>query len=235
MSSLSPLQEFVDECGNLAVAVGIDEVAHLLGGFPEGGVVLPAAAEDLLGKADELGGLEGRGLGNLLEALPQLLLHSRGQWQGRGIRGFRKRFGLEVKLTARKTRSRGATLRCLPRPLAPPLHPPRIPQPCRNPAVLNGRACGLSPELVLGMLKPTRSSFRENFMQTTVTVRLAPDLATQLEAACQESGKSRSAIIREALGRQFQLQQFRSLRRELQPHAIEAGILSEADALEAIS
>ena len=41
----------------MAVPVGIDEVAHLLGGFPEGGVVLPATAEDLLGKADELGGL----------------------------------------------------------------------------------------------------------------------------------------------------------------------------------
>jgi len=72
-------------------------------------------------------------------------------------------------------------------------------------------------------------------MQTTVTVRLAPDLASQLEVACQETGKSRSAIIREALGRQFQLQQFRSLQRDLRPYALEAGFRSEADALAAIS
>lgn len=69
----------------------------------------------------------------------------------------------------------------------------------------------------------------------TLTLRLSPDLDERLARAAKRSGRSKSEIAREALGKQLSLEVLRDVRRELVPAAEALGIVSDEDAFDLIS
>jgi predicted transcriptional regulator len=70
---------------------------------------------------------------------------------------------------------------------------------------------------------------------TTITVRLDPDLRRQLDRVCRRWGRSRSDVIREALRRQLALLQFEQLRRDVLPFAEARGYLTDEDVFRDVS
>jgi predicted transcriptional regulator len=72
-------------------------------------------------------------------------------------------------------------------------------------------------------------------MSTVVTVRLDKKLAKSLSRLSKETGKSRSAIVRDALQRQLFLEDFARLRGELVPKATKLGIITDEDVFKIVS
>jgi metal-responsive CopG/Arc/MetJ family transcriptional regulator len=72
-------------------------------------------------------------------------------------------------------------------------------------------------------------------MKDTVTVTLPHDISTELNALVKRTGRSRSALIREAVRRQLSLERFRSLRERLVPKARARGIYTDEDVFKRIS
>lgn len=68
-----------------------------------------------------------------------------------------------------------------------------------------------------------------------VTIRLDRDLERQLARAAKRSGRSRSAIVRDALRRQLAIAQFQDLRRRILPLAEAAGLLTDEDVFRDVS
>jgi predicted transcriptional regulator len=70
---------------------------------------------------------------------------------------------------------------------------------------------------------------------TTITIRLDRKLQRQLDRICEQSGRTRSDVIRDALRRQLALFQFEQLRRQVMPFAEARGYLTDEDVLAKIS
>ncbi len=70
---------------------------------------------------------------------------------------------------------------------------------------------------------------------SALTIRLDPDLERQLERAAKRSGRSRSAIVRDALRRQLAAAQFEDLRKRIMPFAEAAGYLTDEDVFRDVS
>ena len=69
----------------------------------------------------------------------------------------------------------------------------------------------------------------------TVTIRIDETLARRLDRAARRSGRSRSAVIRDALERQLALDRFADLRRRIVPFAEARGYLTDEDVFRDIS
>ena len=68
-----------------------------------------------------------------------------------------------------------------------------------------------------------------------LTIRLDPDLQRQLARLARRTGRSVSALAREALRRQIALVQFADLRRRIMPLAEARGYLTDDDVFRDIS
>ncbi|MDE2785017.1 MAG: ribbon-helix-helix protein, CopG family [Gemmatimonadota bacterium] len=69
----------------------------------------------------------------------------------------------------------------------------------------------------------------------TVTIRIDAALARRLDRAARRSGRSRSAVVRDALERQLALDQLAELRRRIVPFAEARGYLTDEDVFRDIS
>lgn len=69
----------------------------------------------------------------------------------------------------------------------------------------------------------------------TVTIRIDETLGRRLDRAARRSGRSRSAVIRDALERQLALDRFADLRRRIVPFAEARGYLTDEDVFRDIS
>lgn len=72
-------------------------------------------------------------------------------------------------------------------------------------------------------------------MPSPLTVRLDEELEAALERYCQESGRSRSDVVREALRRQLTLLRFEQVRERILPFAEARGYLTDEDVFDEIS
>ena len=72
-------------------------------------------------------------------------------------------------------------------------------------------------------------------MRETVSISLPEDIKTELDEAVAEEGISRSDLVRRALGDFLFVRRFRTMRRELIPHAESHGIFSDEDVFERTS
>ena len=70
---------------------------------------------------------------------------------------------------------------------------------------------------------------------STLTVRLDKEFDALLSRVSKQSGKSKSEIAREALHRQFRIEQFESLKRKAIPFAEARGYLTDEDVFREIS
>ena len=69
----------------------------------------------------------------------------------------------------------------------------------------------------------------------TLTIRLDEKLERELARLAKQSGRTKSAVAREALRRQLAIQKFRALRREAMPYAAAAGYLTDEDVFRSVS
>ena len=72
-------------------------------------------------------------------------------------------------------------------------------------------------------------------MPGTLTIRLDEELERQLEQVCTRSGRTRSAVIRDALRRQLALSRYDDLRRRVMPFAEARGYLVDDDVVRDVS
>lgn len=72
-------------------------------------------------------------------------------------------------------------------------------------------------------------------MSRSVTIRLDPGVAELLDRLAEQTGRTRSDIVREALRRQLSLFQFEQLRRKTLPFAEARGYLTDEDVVRDIS
>lgn len=70
---------------------------------------------------------------------------------------------------------------------------------------------------------------------SAVTLRLEPELQKLLDKVCQQSGRTRSDVLRDALKRQLSILRFEQLRRRVLPFAEARGYLTDEDVSKAIS
>lgn len=70
---------------------------------------------------------------------------------------------------------------------------------------------------------------------SAVTIRLEPELQKLLDKVCKQSGRTRSAVLREALKRQLSILRFEQLRRQVMPFAEGRGYLTDEDIFKDIS
>jgi predicted transcriptional regulator len=71
--------------------------------------------------------------------------------------------------------------------------------------------------------------------QGAVTVRLDDDLEPLLDEVCRRSGRTRSAVVREALRRHLAQLRFEQLRRRVMPFAEARGYLTDKDIFKKVS
>ena len=72
-------------------------------------------------------------------------------------------------------------------------------------------------------------------MKSTVTIRLDRELERLLDRLCQETGRTRSELVRDALRRQLSLLRFELLRRKVLPFAEARGYLTDEDIAKDVS
>lgn len=72
-------------------------------------------------------------------------------------------------------------------------------------------------------------------MPSPLTVRLGEELEAALERYCEESGRSRSDVVREALRRQLTLLRFEKVRERILPFAEARGYLTDEDVFDEVS
>ena len=72
-------------------------------------------------------------------------------------------------------------------------------------------------------------------MKDSLTVTLPPDINSELDALVKRTGKSRSAVVREAVRRQISLERFRALREKLVPKAQARGLYTDDDVFKLVS
>ena len=66
-------------------------------------------------------------------------------------------------------------------------------------------------------------------MKFAITIRLDPELDRRLDRVCEQSGRTRSDVAREALRRQLALMQFEQLRERIMPFAEAQGFVTDED------
>jgi predicted transcriptional regulator len=66
-------------------------------------------------------------------------------------------------------------------------------------------------------------------MLGTLTIRLDRELKRSLDRVCARSGRTRSAVVRDALRRQLVLSRYEDLRRRVMPFAEARGYLVDDD------
>jgi predicted transcriptional regulator len=64
---------------------------------------------------------------------------------------------------------------------------------------------------------------------TTLTIRIDPKLEKALDRIAKSTGRTKSDIAREALGRQVALARFRELRKKTLPFAEAQGLVTDED------
>jgi len=74
-----------------------------------------------------------------------------------------------------------------------------------------------------------------SYMKSTLTIRLDDDLQRELDKFCDETGRTRSDVARDALRRQLALLRFEKLRRKVLPFAEARGYLTDEDVFERVS
>jgi len=72
-------------------------------------------------------------------------------------------------------------------------------------------------------------------MGSVVTIRLDPELERLLDRLCKQTGRTRSALVRDALRRQLSLMRFERLRRRALPFAEARGYLTDEDVARDVS
>jgi predicted transcriptional regulator len=72
-------------------------------------------------------------------------------------------------------------------------------------------------------------------MSTSITIRLDPSLSHLLDRLVEQTGRTRSEIVREALQRQLSLLRFEQLRRQVLPFAEARGYLTDEDVTRDVS
>ena len=72
-------------------------------------------------------------------------------------------------------------------------------------------------------------------MESVITIRLDEKLEEMLTTVCEQSGRNRSEVVREALRRQLSVQLFDQLRERTMPFAEAAGYLTDEDVFADIS
>lgn len=72
-------------------------------------------------------------------------------------------------------------------------------------------------------------------MKSAMTIRLDQDLDRMIEAVAQETGRSRSEVVRDALRRQLSAIRFELLRSKVLPFAEARGYLTDEDVFRDIS
>jgi len=70
---------------------------------------------------------------------------------------------------------------------------------------------------------------------SAITIRLDDDLERLLRAVSDETGRTRSDIVRDALRRQLALLRFEQVRRRILPFAEARGYLSDEDVMRDVS
>jgi len=69
----------------------------------------------------------------------------------------------------------------------------------------------------------------------TMTIRLDPELEKLLDDVCEQVGRTRSDVARDALRRQLRLLKFEGLRRKILPFAEARGYLTDEDVFRDVS
>ena len=72
-------------------------------------------------------------------------------------------------------------------------------------------------------------------MKESLTVTLPADISSELDALVKRTGKSRGAVVREAVRRQISLERFRALREKLVPKAQARGLYTDDDVFKLVS
>lgn len=72
-------------------------------------------------------------------------------------------------------------------------------------------------------------------MKEVVTIRLDSDLQSELDEVCEELGRTRSEVVRDALRKQLSLMRFERTRRRLTPYAEARGYLTDEDVFRDVS
>ena len=70
---------------------------------------------------------------------------------------------------------------------------------------------------------------------SAITIRLDASLEELLDRICEETGRSRSEVVRDALRRQLTLELFEEARRKIIPFAEAQGILTDEDVFKTVS
>jgi predicted transcriptional regulator len=70
---------------------------------------------------------------------------------------------------------------------------------------------------------------------SALTIRIDPKLSRQLAQFAKRTGRSRSAVVRDALRRQFAPANFQDLRRRIMPLAEAHGYLADEDVFRDVS
>ncbi|MDE2758515.1 MAG: ribbon-helix-helix domain-containing protein [Acidobacteriota bacterium] len=66
-------------------------------------------------------------------------------------------------------------------------------------------------------------------MKEVITIRLGAELQVELDDLCEQLGRTRSEVVRDALRRQLSLMRFERSRRRLIPFAEARGYLTDED------
>lgn len=72
-------------------------------------------------------------------------------------------------------------------------------------------------------------------MQNPLIVRLDEQLEEALDRYCEQSGRSRSDVVREALRRQLAVSRFGQVRERIRPFAEARGYLTDEDVFDEVS
>ncbi len=72
-------------------------------------------------------------------------------------------------------------------------------------------------------------------MKEVVTIRLETELQRELDEVCEQLGRTRSEVVRDALRRQLSLMRFERTRRRLIPYAEARGYLTDEDVFRDVS
>ena len=72
-------------------------------------------------------------------------------------------------------------------------------------------------------------------MKEVVTIRLDSKLHRELDDLCEQLGRTRSEVVRDALRRQLSLMRFERTRRRLTPYAEARGYLTDEDVFRDVS
>ena len=72
-------------------------------------------------------------------------------------------------------------------------------------------------------------------MKEVVTIRLDKELQSELDQVCEQLGRTRSEVVRDALRRQLSLMRFERTRRRLTPYAEARGYLTDEDVFRDVS